>query len=112
MLPQKTFVAALALVLCSAGGAHAISLKEAARPASLPPPGYDQSTWVDSRGCTYFRAEAGTWTPAVSDTGAPICGAKAAIGTISPLTGFPVPPGYRVAWQDGRLNPLRGPLSK
>ena len=28
---------------------------------------------------------------------------------VSSLTGFPVPPGYRVAWTDGRLNPDRGP---
>ena len=29
-------------------------------------------------------------------------------GPISPESGFPVPPGYKVAWEDGRLNPLRG----
>lgn len=29
-------------------------------------------------------------------------------GAISPRTGFPVPSGYKVAWDDGRLNPQRG----
>ncbi|MEM8631064.1 MAG: hypothetical protein AAGF74_07495 [Pseudomonadota bacterium] len=28
---------------------------------------------------------------------------------VSPLNGYPVPPGYKVAWDDGRLNPNRGP---
>ena len=30
------------------------------------------------------------------------------VGPISPLTNSVVPPGYKVAWDDGRLNPLRG----
>ncbi|MEM6635493.1 MAG: hypothetical protein AAF667_06335 [Pseudomonadota bacterium] len=35
--------------------------------------------------------------------------AQVGIGPISPITGFPVPPGFKVAWEDGRLNPQRGP---
>lgn len=34
---------------------------------------------------------------------------QAGMGPISPITGFPVPPGFKVAWEDGRLNPQRGP---
>lgn len=109
MLPHRMTVIALGCAIAlSAAPALALSQREAARPADLPPAGYKPTSWVDSRGCTYFRSQADTWVPALDASGRTVCGTKVVRGAVSPLTGYPVPPGYRVAWQDGRLNPLRG----
>lgn len=114
MLPHRI---AATVFLCAAaflatGPARADMVAKLRHPAQQPPAGYDGATWVDSSGCTFFRDSAGRWIGAVETDGTPVCGPKARLGAISPLTGFPVPQGYRVVWTDGRLNPVRGPLSR
>jgi len=112
MFPRRFAAPAL---ICAAGFLATPALAETLlTPAEMPPAGYDQTTWVDSRGCTFFKASNGQWVGAVVEdnhTQKPVCGPKPSLGTVSPLTGYPVPEGYRVVWTDGRLNPLRGPLS-
>ncbi len=62
-----------------ATGALALSLREGAQPAEVPPSSYTSSTYVDSRGCIYIRAGYGgavTWVPQVTRDRKVVCGAR------------------------------------
>ncbi len=72
-------VSALALVAVVSGtAANAYTLKQAAKPAEVPPASYRGDVYVDSRGCAYVRANIGStvnWVPRLSsDRKTVICG--------------------------------------
>ncbi len=130
-----TFIRALLTGGCVvwASAALAITIAEAGPPAELPPAGFAGMQFADSRGCVYVRtggaSDQGGWAPRVSRDGQVICGLvptfetrSAGIANAVPPSeiGFEggvaarpaiylIPPGYKPAWDDGRLNPLRGP---
>ena len=126
---QKIVIAGLVAAWSVVGRpVQALSMAEAGKPAEMPPANFSGIQFVDSRGCIYIRAGYGgqiIWVPRVTRKREVICGQNSSYpavthgpiaapplvstrGAISPLTGFPVPRGYKVAWEDGRLNPLRG----
>ncbi len=106
-------------------------------PAGLPPPGFEGRQFVDSKGCIYVRASYGgkvVWVPRLAPDRQPMCGfpptfAKGKTASLShaspaarprpgaaaapsaPALAVRIPEGYRLAWDDGRLNPDRGPRS-
>lgn len=107
-------------------------------PAELPPAGFTGQQFVDSRGCLFMRAGlAGTvtWVPRVDANHKQICGypptfAAATLNAVAAAMqpdpeAAPAPPaaapqplrlvtlakppkGYKLAWKDDRLNPMRG----
>ena len=126
---QKIVIAGLVAAWSVVGRpVQALSMAEAGKPAEMPPANFSGIQFVDSRGCIYLRAGYGSeiiWLPRVTRMREVICGQNSSEpavthgpiaapplvstrGAISPRTGFPVPHGYKVAWEDGRLNPLRG----
>ena len=125
----------LGLGMSLSAGAAAQSLRAVDGPAELPPAGYAANRYVDSRGCVFIRAGYGpntVWVPQVTRDRKLLCGQapslppepaagpapKPAAAPPAPA-GLPaatrpaatVPKGFRPAWNDGRLNPLRGPRS-
>lgn len=54
----------------------AMSIQEAGPPAELPPVGYSNISYVDSRGCLYIKVGTGlaaSWVPRVTRTGEVNC---------------------------------------
>jgi len=94
---------------CALMSFAAPALAQGVTAATGLPPGYTYATKIDSRGCAYVRSAAGPWVLSPDANRGLVCGAGGGAPAISPLTGYPVPAGYRVAWDDGRLNPHRGP---
>jgi cell division septation protein DedD len=135
--PRLLHAALAALALALADPAAARTLAEDTGPANLPPSGFKGGRFVDNTGCVYLRAGyAGRveWVPQVTRDQQLVCGfaptfgaGAAAIATSSATargapadaprrTGTAVhrqttrpPAGYKAAWDDGRLNPQRGP---
>ena len=111
--------------------------QDAPAPAELPPDGYSERAFVDSRGCAFSRAEMNGsvhWVARVDATRQPICdetptlakSGQAIVVTEPVAVSVPptqvrvttsqsiprvtrVPKGYRKVWDDDRLNPRRGP---
>ena len=120
----------VAATLFSAGYAFA------GTPAEMPPEDFQQTAFVDSAGCAFMRAEINGETTWIARRGAdrqPICdeiptfapGDPAPVLTDQVVVSLPqkpapapvmtkkvaqgVPNGFKPAWDDGRLNPERGP---
>ncbi len=98
-------------------------------PAELPPAGYSARFYVDSRGCMFISTNSG-WVAQVTRDKSPVCGyaptfdkgsvvsSGTTAATPAPtarttqpntLSAVRLPEGYKPAWSDGRLNPMRGP---
>ncbi len=92
----KAAVLALTFSL-SVSGAQALSLKDGAQPAEVPPSSYTGQSYVDSRGCVYIRAGYGgsvTWIPQATRGREVVCGARptlAGTGAASVPTPAPTP---------------------
>lgn len=54
----------VALTACSELPIDSLSRSGWDAPTSLPPAGYDHHTWVDQRGCVFFKTGTG-WVPHV-----------------------------------------------
>ncbi len=120
-------VAATILFLTSlAGGlANAGSRGGVTPPAEFPPAGYTGKEYVDSRGCVYVRVSVNGKTGWVARAGRDhkqLCRRPRAMKSpasqhqirqsapgSSYRAKYRLPPGYIRAWNDGRLNPERGP---
>ncbi len=86
-------LAATGLVLtCAAAGA-------AAGPAEPPPAGFAGTTWIDSRGCAFQRAEIGgvvVWADRLTAEGDPVCGLPPGLSDLAPSDAVPaIPPNRR-----------------
>jgi hypothetical protein len=127
---MRAYIGSLAVFVISAVAATG-------SPAQMPPDDYIGRAFVDSEGCAFSRAEmndAIVWVARLDASRAPICdevptfsGATERAFVTSPVsvsaaaTSAPVvskravpanafsPKGFRPAWNDGRLNPNRGP---
>ena len=135
MFARRVTVLALAFGL-GATAANAVSLRDVAGPAELPPASYSSDRYVDSKGCVFVRAGYGAntvWVPQVTRDRKLLCGqtpslraaaapAKPAPKPVAVRAAPPakvaaprtrvrsgVPAGFKPAWTDGRLNPNRGP---
>lgn len=122
------------LLMAASGGALAQSAAVGGGPAELPPAGYEPRFYVDSRGCMFIRAGGNgqaRWLPQVARDLKPVCGLSPTLAAGSAAAPQPVatassaatapapnraadvrtatPDGWMPAWDDGRLNPLRGP---
>ncbi len=111
------------------------AMAHASGPAGLPPAGFEGRQFVDSKGCIYVRASYGgkvVWVPRLAPDRQPMCGFPPTFATgksaslphaspaarprpgaapPAPVMAVRIPEGYRPAWDDGRLNPDRGPRS-
>jgi hypothetical protein len=121
---------ALALAICVS--AVSVQAREGLRaPRDLPPAGFAGRQFTDSGGCVFIRAgfdgrEA--WVPRVSSDRRQLCGYPPSFAAATsspapvavpraagaqpkrvarPAPAAAVPAGYRAAWTDDRLNPLR-----
>ena len=121
--------------ICVLAVSASVAVAASGTPVELPPEGYTGRAFVDSQGCAFTRArvnEAVVWVARLDATRAPICDevptfsgssermfvtspvsvsvAPAPVATkrAKPLQGS-APAGFRRAWDDGRLNPNRGP---
>jgi hypothetical protein len=77
MMSKVLSAAALAAVLIG-GQAAAQTVAGVGLPRELPPAGYTQQQYVDSRGCVFLRAGLGDtvrWVPRVGADRKPLCGA-------------------------------------
>ncbi len=95
-----------------------------AGPREVPPAAFRGAQYIDSRGCVFARVTTGgrvAWIARIDGRREPLCGyapsfSRPAVATPVPPRAAPevvrlapmVPPGYKRAWQDGRLNPRRG----
>ena len=105
-------VAVLPAAQVSAGAAEYL------RPAEQPPRSYSADRFVDSRGCPYARSASGKWLPVVTSqrvlrcnktpTVVPVSVTVGARAVMPPGQAFRIPPGFKAAWTDDRLNPRRG----
>lgn len=96
-------------------------------PAEVPPASYSEASYIDSEGCAFVRAEVGgrtTWVARLDASRQPVCGKAPSLASplkldnavpvsYAPLSSAtkPTKPAFRPAWDDGRLNPMRGPRS-
>lgn len=128
---MRAHIGGFSIFLFSAMGAGA-----AETPAEMPPEGYSERAFVDSTGCAFTRAEMNdvvVWVPRLDATRVPVCDevptlahSEDALVVTSPVSvsvaprpvrkakpPAPVvgkaPTGFKRAWNDGRLNPNRGP---
>jgi hypothetical protein len=104
-----------------------IGAPASAAPAELPPETYSATSYVDSEGCAFARAELGgqvTWVARLDANRQPVCGKTPSLArplkvehavavSYAPRRTQPksAAQGFRPAWDDGRLNPHRGPRS-
>ncbi len=163
MMLTKISVISQAIVLATAIGANAQSLRNTAGPAEMPPSSFGGAQYVDSAGCVFLRAGVNgntIWVPRVTRSRKLVCGRSPTFSAVVPATPVQVvtaepvavaavvpaaqparrpvtpvvmartapvvapavvapnmrakimiPNGFRSAWNDGRLNPNRGPQS-
>jgi hypothetical protein len=115
---MRTTLIAVALLMAGAA--------EAQQPAELPPPGFSGRQYTDSTGCVFVHVDVGgvaRWVALMTAERVPVCAAVEAVAEPAPRRKVVavrpavvasksvsnVPRGYKLAWEDGRLNPNRGP---
>lgn len=136
MMRSRLVAVVLLTGLASPIVSKADSIARIGPPQNPPPASYLGEQFVDARGCVYMRAGYDgkvTWVPRIDDGHAVLCGyqptavAGATLAAAAPQPAAPmagpaapaalqdatlpnpqVPPGYRLGWTDGRLNPLAG----
>lgn len=79
----KVWPVAASVALFVSTSALAQSLSEVGGPREMPPAGFTQQQYVDSRGCVFLRAGLGgqvRWVPRIGDNRRPICNAQPTFG--------------------------------
>lgn len=120
MMRSGLSVLAVVSGLACATGLNAQSTDGFGGPAEAPPASFEGASFVDSKGCMFFRTEAAgkvVWVARVTRSGLQVCGFKPtevarSVPQQKPAqtpSGSLVPQGFKPAWTDGRLNEQRGP---
>lgn len=90
----KFVTLAVGMVVLGLGAAEARAVAQISGPRELPPAGYSDQTYVDSKGCVFMRAGVGgsaNWVARVSKDRKPLCGYPPSLAVAAAPAPAPAP---------------------